>query len=60
MDPFAEINDKLKEMEGKLRVAIETAILRESVYFELGRLAQLDTDRAPMYESAAAAIGKNE
>ncbi len=57
-NPLDAIKSEIAGIETRVRIAVETAILRESVRTGLSRLATLDTDRAGSYQAALANVGE--
>lgn len=55
--PFDQISAKIEEIKHDVRVAVEVAILEESVRFHLGWLTQLKPDRAETYGQMLSLIG---
>lgn len=60
INPLDAIKGDLDRIKKDIRVAVETAILRESVRVALSRLITLDHDRAYKYNSAMDAIGEED
>lgn len=56
-DPLAQLKAQVADIEKRVRVAVEIAILRETVRFQLSRLMTLDPDNA-QYKSALDSIGE--
>lgn len=61
-NPFAplltEVNKRIDEIKHDVRVSVETAILRESVKFQLSRLLTLDLTDSHAYQTALDALGE--
>jgi len=60
MDPLSAIRAEVQSIKTEVRIAVETAILREAVRVSLSRLATLDPARQTDYRSALGAIGEGE
>lgn len=58
IDPLASLKSEIGDIEKRVRVGVETAILREQAVFILSRLTWLDEDRKESYKSALAALGE--
>jgi hypothetical protein len=59
-DGLFGVEGEIKRLESRVRIAVETSLLRESVRVQLSRLATLDPDRAHDYEEALGAVGEVE
>jgi len=59
MDPLKALENKVAEIEAKVKTAVEIKIIRETVRWELSRLLTLDPDPKKQgdYQAALAAIG---
>lgn len=60
MNPFTGIKTELADLEQRVRIAIETAMLREDARVALSRLKTLDPSRQADYSTALQAIGGGE
>lgn len=58
INPLDAVKKEIDEIKTDVRIAVETAILRESVRFQLSRLITLDKDRAEVYGNCLQQIGE--
>ena len=60
MDLLKSLEAKVEEIKASVRIAVETAILREATRVSLSRLKTLDPSRQADYSTALTAIGEGE
>ena len=60
MNPLTGIKTELADLEQRVRIAIETAILREDARVALSRLTTLDPARQADYSRALETIGEGD
>lgn len=57
IDPLAALRSEIGDMEKRVLVAVQVAILREGTSFTLARLMLLDPDHAASYREAMHLVG---
>lgn len=57
-DPLEAVKSEIGDIEKRVRLAVEIAILRQSARFMLFRLPMLDPARKDSYQAAITALGE--
>lgn len=58
MNPLDFLKNEIEKVKVEVKVAVETAVLRESLRWQLARLITLDTDRTAVYQEMFNVLGE--